>query len=293
MPVYYEQMIQVRHKSLILYDQPYYFGQKSGSTLQKLQLNISIQRQKTYSGRLTEGAKKRLSKAIDLLVQTARTQTIYSPVTMSTIKHRLSFITLTISKKENVTAREGYNNGLKHFLQWFRRTAKVTTYVWKCEVQKRGQIHYHITTPSYIHYQEIRDSWNRIQRHCGWLDDYYREKGHYDANSTDIKEVKSVKNLSGYLIKEFTKSIQNPNSDGKVWDCSINLKKFAYYKTPETPSNTQLISDCMEKNLVQAIPLENCIVIKKNDCPMTEYLDLKQISEYDQHISNIRTYKKK
>jgi len=288
-----EQKIQIRHKSLILYELQDSTGYRWSRTKQQKAIQIKEVKETTYSGKLTKGAKKRLSKAIDLLCQTVRPKSIYNEVTGRQITHRLSFITLTISQKENITARESYDKGFKHFIQWLRRTKKVTTYVWKCEVQKRGQIHYHITTPSFIHYQEIRDKWNNIQRQNDWTNDYFKLKGHHNPNSTDIKEVRKVSNLSAYLIKEFCKTIQNPETEGKIWDCSLNLKKWKYYTITETTDKTEILSDMIDEKKIDAIPTDYCIVLKMKNVSNTEIMDLKELKGYEDYLTMIRTYRQK
>jgi hypothetical protein len=252
---------------------------------------MTLQQKKQYSGLLTAGTKKRLAKAIDLMVQSIKPQRIYSPVAMREITHRLSFITLTVSSQKNITAKEAYHKAFKHFIQWLRRTQKVTTYVWKAETQKRGQIHYHITTPSYIHYQEIKDKWNNLQRHAGWLKEYHAKKGHYNPNSTDIHEVRKVKDLSSYMIKEFCKTIQNKQTEGKIWDCSLNLKKHKYFRYQEFREDTLLISDLIDKGKADVIQLENCIVVKLKNCSPTEAMNLAQIHSYDEFLKSIRNYR--
>lgn len=250
------------------------------------------QQKKQYSGTLTDGCKKRLTRAIDILCQTIKVQEFYSPVAMRVIKHKLSFITLTISSGTNITAKEAYHKAFKHFLQWLRRTEKVTTYVWKCEVQQRGQIHYHITTPSYIHYQSIRDKWNNLQRQNGWLEEYATKHGHYDPNSTDIHAIKKVRNLSTYLIKEFIKAIQNPQTDGKVWDCSANLKKYQYYRLVETHDINDRLNTLIDEKKVDVIDLERCTVIKLKKRDVSEIISLRQLQQYEDFLTMIRNYRK-
>lgn len=284
--------IQVRSNSFVLFDLIDSTANFSSSLQLKRIQNMTLQQKKQYSGSLTAGTKKRLAKAIDLMVQSIKPQRIYSPVAMREITHRLSFITLTVSSQKNITAKEAYRKAFKHFIQWLRRTQKVTTYVWKAETQKRGQIHYHITTPSYIHYQEIKDKWNNLQRHAGWLEDYHKAKGHYNPNSTDIHEVRKVKDLSSYMIKEFCKTIQNAQTVGKVWDCSLNLKKHKYYRYHEFREDTILISEFIDKKKVDVITLENCIVVKFKKCHPTEAMNLHQIKRYDDFLTAIRNYRK-
>lgn len=274
---------------MIAYVQNEYGGYKSASHQLRMLSNIKLQQQKTYSGTLTDGAKKRLRRCIELLIQTTKERWQYDPIQGKEVKHRLSFITLTVSQSTNITAREAYDTCFVHFLQWLRRTMKVKTYVWKVEVQKRGQIHYHITTPSWIHYQEIRDKWNNLQRAAGYTAEYFKKTGHHDPNSTDIHKVKNMENWGDYIIKEIVKSIQNPNTTGKVWDASNNLKRSTYYSFEFQDENGMAVSELAEKGKVEALTLEQCEVWKGIVKDLRSIMTLEQMKAYDDHISSIRT----
>lgn len=246
--------------------------------------------QETYKGELTKGAKKRLTKAIELLCQVSKSQRIKNTVTGKMQWHRLSFITLTVSQTENISAKEAYHKAFKHWLQWFRRTMNVKTYVWKAEIQERGQIHYHITTPSFIHYQLIKDKWNNLQSKAGWLKEYHAKYGQQMPNSTDIHETKHVGNLASYLIKEFCKSIQNPQTEGKIWDCSENLKAYGYYTISENVHNNKCLEEIREKSPHRIKILDQCTVIKLKKQSLSQILTLQQLQEYDKHMEKIRRF---
>ena len=185
----------------------------------------------------------------------------------------LSFITLTVSDpQKKLSGKEAYQKLLSHFLAWMRRTKKINTYIWKAELQQNGQIHYHITTPAFINYQEICDKWNNLQRQAGLLNKYASEKGHYDANSTDIHSVRDVKDLSAYLIKYIAKQSQNQESlGGKVWDCSENLSRAKYHSLPFEDHHKQFIDLATEEGLCKCHHDERYSVIKFYE-PPEEYL---------------------
>lgn len=293
MQLYQERRLQVRQNALIGYTYVEY-PQKTNNELNgwRWRANQNLKKEK-YTGKLTEGAKKRLTKAIELLCQSIKTRWIENQVTGKRVRHRLSFITLTISQEKNITAREAYDKCFKHFIQWLRRTEKVNTYVWKCEIQRRGQIHYHITSPSWIHYQRIRDKWNNLQRQAGFIDEFKLKYGHDDPNSTDIHEVKAVKNLSGYLLKEFCKTIQNPDTTGKVWDCSQNLKAYKYYTVIENDLNSQLINQIITSSQDRIKNMDYCFIVNTKKLSQEQYLTLRQMKGYDDFLQMIRTYRKK
>lgn len=213
---YYETYIQVRHQSILFYNLP---ANPKYHTRHKL---LSP----TYSGTTTDHAKKRIRKAIDMMLQLYPRRIIWNPVIEKNVSHQLSFITLTISSKErHLEANEGHKLCLAPWLLRMKRKASMRTYIWKAEFQKNGQLHYHITTPSFIEYSLIRDEWNNILRKEGLLSHWnpYTDKS---PNSTDVHSVYKVKNIQAYL----TKYISKGNKDViKYWS--------QYQVTPASNSN--------------------------------------------------------
>lgn len=285
---YSEERLQVRQTCLIGYTYTEYERTSRYTTIRVKNKKLSENKKKAYSGTITKGCRKRLSRAIDILCQVSKKRSILNPVTMKRQSHILSFITLTISKHDNITARECYDNCFKYFLQWLRKSANVHTYIWKVEIQKRGQIHYHITTPSFIHYQLIKDKWNNLQSKAGYLADYHAAHPNKMPNSTDIHSVRKVNNLSSYLIKEFCKAIQNPLTKGKVWDCSNNLRGLKYFSTQQNDHNTSCIKEIKDKVPARIIVLDQCTVIKLKKYSLGQMLSLNQLADYDNYCNSLR-----
>jgi hypothetical protein len=244
---------------------------------------------------MSPGAKKRLTKAITLLVQASKKRWIYNEVIKKTVLHQLSFITLTVSDTEKkLTGKEAYKSLLSHFLAWLRRTKNCNTYIWKAELQKNGQIHYHITTPLFINYQELRDKWNNLQRKAGLLNKYIAAKGHDNANSTDIHSVKNINDLSAYLIKYIAKESQNKEDlGGKIWDCSANLSAAKYHSIPMKDHHDNFIKLAAVHNLCEVYHAERFSIVKFQE-PPEEYLltkeEFKQYKIFLYNLSNTINY---
>lgn len=281
-------IIQLRHTSVLMYEQMQ--SEKSpGKSLLRIN-NMQAQRGKQYSGQLSPGAKKRLAKACTLLVQSAKRSWLYNEVTKKMHLHQLSFITLTVSDPDKkLSGKEAHQKLLSHFLQWLRRTKNCNTYLWKAELQQNGQIHYHITTPAFIAWQEIRDKWNNLQKKAGLLDRYFEKKGHYNANSTDVHEVRNVKDAAGYLLKYITKETQNRVAlGGKIWDCSDNLKINKYFSVEMKLEHEAFLNMEVENG--------NAVLIKgekfnlwKFQHPVTErVLTREEFRNFTVFINNIR-----
>lgn len=274
-----------------------------------------------YSGRMTLGARKRMTKAITLMCQAVKPKWILNPVSGRYCFHRLSFITLTVSSQKNISAKEAYQKLLAGFLQWLRKSKGVKTYIWKAELQARGQIHYHITLPDFIHYKEIRDEWNKLQKAAGLLDEYAKEHGHFNPNSTDIHDVRHVKNLSSYIVKELGKSIDAKKlhykkvvdslvkageipadqeekflaeyvgeemiTEGKVWDCSNNLSGCRYFSVVMTARHTDLIEALLEKGDCRKVAGDWWAIMYFNDCSPPDLLNNDERKKFEDHVGAI------
>lgn len=313
---YWEEILQVRHRSILLYNLP----------TKQLSYQRNILNYKTYSGTATNHAAKRIRKAVDLLCQLSPPVCIYNPVTQRHIMHTLSFVTLTISSKEqHLTAAEGYKLALAPWLLRMRRKAKLNTYIWKAEFQKNGQLHYHVTTPSFIHYSLIRDEWNNVLRKAGLLSQWKGKDGK-QPNSTDVHAVYKVKNIQAYLSKYLAKgnkdvlsfwnnydlklcnSIESkvqPRSEkltrkisslikkakelplykvtkGKIWDCSLNLKRHKHFSC-QSPRDFEVF----QKD-ARILPCDHCTMIFYDD--PTSLLPRSVITKYNEYLNQVRNY---
>ncbi len=283
----YIPFLQIREKATLVYYQ-YQDNGKTPKSHQRIQNMRNITKGK-YLGIMTAGTKKRLSKAISLLVMATKKRKIWNEIINKKVDHQLSFITLTISDPgKKLTGKEAYRKLLEPFIAWMRKTLKINTYIWKAELQKNGQIHYHITTPTFINCHKLREKWNNLQRSAGLLDKYYLQQNHYNANSTDIKSVKSKKNMANYLIKEICKSIQNQSSiGGKVWDCSNNLSKAKYYSTAWTQEHEDFIQRAVVNNLASNVIHEQFVLTKFMEQPDEYILSKRELEASRKHHHQI------
>ncbi len=277
-------VIQIRGSSLLLYDEPVRLYSNAPSA--KRRQNMKEQAKKAYSGGMSMGSRKRLAKAITIMTQAIKPRWIFNPVSQLRDYHNFSFVTLTVASQKNITARFAYDNLLGPFLDWLTKTIGnknplAKTYIWKAELQKRGQIHYHITTPAFIHWRAIRTKWNELQHKAGLLDQYALKHGHFDPNGTDIHKTTHIRKMDRYLIKELAKSV-NANKlyarrvvdslikageipadkkdlflqeyegeemkiMGKVWGCSEDLAGAPYYTLELTRAHERKIQEWIDQ----------------------------------------------
>lgn len=283
-----ETLCQLRHDSLLIYNQPVYLGNYSKSQVRMKLSNFNDA--KTYSGKVTLHTKKRISKAINIMLQSLPKQTIKNPITRRKEIFKINFITLTIHADERkLTPKEAYKLLFKPFLQWLTKTIGVTTYIWKAEFTKKGQIHYHITTGTWIHWKQIRNKWNYILAKNNMLDKYISKHHHANANSTDVHKVYKIRNISAYLHKELTKTLQNETTtSGKLWDCSTNLKGQKYFQVPFDTTHEIILAKIMKTMHLTELSGDQFTLIKGNKNLSKSMLTDKELSQYHNWILQIR-----
>ena len=76
--------------------------------------------------------------------------------------HLCTFLTLTLPSKQTHTDIELSKYAINPFLTYARKIWNVRHYIWKKELQKNGNIHYHLVTDRYIDADCLRAAWNRI-----------------------------------------------------------------------------------------------------------------------------------
>jgi hypothetical protein len=284
------------------------------------------QAKKAYSGGMSIGSRKRLGRAVTIMAQGIKPKWQYNPVTQRQHYHQFSFITLTVASTKNITHREAYDQLLCHFLGWMTRTVakedpRAKTYIWKAELQKRGQIHYHITTPAFIHWREIRRKWNQLQREAGLLDDWAKEHGNFDPNGTDVHDTHNVRSASDYMVKELCKSIHaiqveakaeadellssgqineqayeeqlqkilsmKLHTVGKVWGCSENLSGVNYWTIPVRRDHEDRIATWIKEGRARQKIDDYYSIVYCDDVDPTDMLSGGEQKEFSSYLRKI------
>lgn len=180
---------------------------------------------------LTQTARQRLISAVNLLVGTAKSKKLYSDDLKAWFNFRVNFVTLTLPSAQIHSDKEIHQKVFKSFIRYWSTRNPALLYVYKAEVQDNGNLHYHLTTNSFIHHQKLRKMWNKACNLLGYVD---RSTAN-DPNSTDVHAVKGVKNLAAYLCKYVGKK----DSYSKVlfryhrrFDVQLKRDSSAVFKLP-------------------------------------------------------------
>ena len=191
------------------------------------------------NGIVSKIAKRKINRAIDYLLLMSSTTKVHSNYSGRFFNFKVGFITLTLPSKQIHTDAVIKEKCLNQFLVEIRKRYHVKNYVWRAELQKNKNIHFHIIVDKFIYWNELRNRWNRIINKLGYVDRYrenmheYHSKGftlrtdlldhwskeaQYKAyiqgrktdfnnpNSTDIHSIQKIHNIKLYISKYLTKN---------------------------------------------------------------------------------------
>lgn len=207
-----------------------------------------------HLGDLSLKAYKRIKKSINWLEYIAEKK-----VNKKNVEYKVSMITLTIPSFSEEIEEKRLKKVLNQFLTYARTTYNLKSYVWKAELTKAGNLHYHLLTSEILGFADVKMKWNDLLLKEGLLNDYilkfgsmsecdykklrfdqcekygnvYNESqvmqaymygcrtGWMSPRSVQIDEIPIEDSLAGYLSKYISKSTKNEG--GK--DENVNILK--------------------------------------------------------------------
>lgn len=226
--------------------------------------NLSI---KKSSYQLSNNSKRQLMRSVNNLAFLSQPRNIVSKKGKVYKNFRIGFITLTLPSRQIHSDTIIKKKCLDHLFQELRTFYSVKNYVWKAELQRNGNIHFHIFLDKYVDYNAVKRRWNRIVNKLGYVDrysskmselsllEYARLRGKKveeikevyakgcknkwkSPNSVDCKIAKSSKEIGAYmakyLLKDVTKKelseedIERIRAFGKFWSRSQSLSKLKH-----------------------------------------------------------------
>jgi hypothetical protein len=266
------------------------FSRYIGAKIPRNPLLPPITRNKTYCGFMNWKSVSKLRFAINLLVAQAELKEVYNPSTHRYYKFKINFITLTLSAPQlNVSDRTIKSKMLEPFLRNLRNVYKLKSYVWRAERQKNGNLHFHITTDTYIDYAAIRDAWNHQQAKFHFIEMFRNKNKTAYPNSTDVHAVKTIRDIARYLSKYMAKAEKDGEKvEGKLWDCSKNLKP-ANKPTYELTASVYGLIGKLKKEFPQSfVETDHCTIINYTDHKIFDALPRLMKEDYLKWLYNVR-----
>lgn len=278
-----------------------------------------------YSGLLCPSSKKRLTKAINLLVAIALPKSVINPSTGTPFTFKVNFITLTLPGAQGAISDKHLKRyALDNWLKGMRRKHGLKSYVWRAERQYNGNLHFHVTSDCWLPLDSVRDEWNRHLRKLGLIDSFRAKFGHDRPNSTDIHSVQKITNIAAYMVKYMSKDAKEHLDDknkqliaagkeairpeahefrkiesqpewtdainGRVWDCSVNLKMKARCETEIDSSTGDEIRTIIATFPDSVKQCDKCLLIFLPQATMEAVLSNYLVSLWRDYLQLIRSF---
>ena len=245
------------------------------------QLDLINNTKSTYSGEITEGGKKRMKRCLLLWAESLE---LYNSKYRHEIKgneKKLVFLTLTLSAVQIHPDQEIKSKILKPFMRWLRESEGCTNYIWKAEVQKNGNIHFHIIIDQFVRKEDIRLKWNECQDNLRYHERYQTKFGDTQAPSTQIEIVENQEQIERYIGKYISKSQGCRSIEGRVWEASKNVKSMRYFEIErDTVTERNLQVAVMDKK-IKFESLENCNIYNTIDQQVETILSTASLGFYE------------
>lgn len=124
-------------------------------------LNLS---KKKSSLVLSRNSKNNLLQSVSCLVAYSTPRTIFRKNRNPVYNYRASFLTLTLPSDQTESDIE-IKKCLNLFFTDLRRVYNLKNYIWRSEIQKNGNIHFHIVIDIYIDFYVLKNYWLKALRH--------------------------------------------------------------------------------------------------------------------------------
>lgn len=314
-------VLQIRPYGLLAYDRIEYTGPKrrrpDNSPLKNLK------NKEAYSGLLSPGSKKRLRRAIQLIVAVAEPKKAMNFKLNKEFTFKLNFVTLTLPGPQgSYTDADIKSQVLDPWIKKAKRRFDLRSYIWRAERQANGNLHFHLITDTYLPYDQLRDTWNDNLNALGFIDRFELKHKHRHPNSTDVHAIKKVKNLAGYFSKYMAKGekcaedaytkvpyrckplkpvICRPSLkfkllrtreeckiNGRVWDCSTNLKIKGNCETLIEAEAAEMLSRASADPEVRQLSTEHCLLLFLNRQQFKKYVTGPNLERFQDWLSIIK-----
>lgn len=149
---------------LLEFKEDFDFQEKRSLAQVKNEINLENNQ---HFGELSKKAYRRIRRSIEWLEYIS-----YSKYNANGLEYKVSMITLTIPSFSTEIEEKRLKKVLNQFLTYARLNYNLISYVWKAELTKNGNLHYHLLTGDIFGSADVQSKWNELLYKEGLLDNY-------------------------------------------------------------------------------------------------------------------------
>lgn len=259
----------------------------------KKKSSVSDRTGKKQSGVMSYKSAQRLRDAINLLVATSVSKKLYVKEIAERqkaaglpikpyINFRLNFVTLTLQSPQIHSDKEIHTKVFAEFIKKWKYKNNKLLYVYKAEAQDNGNLHYHLTTNSFICHKKLRKWWNKACNSLGYMDRCSVE----NPNSTDVHAIKNVQDIAAYLSSYVAKK-DLIKSSLKEW-IKDKKRSLLFVKSKENWCVLKHVSMCKRQVEIKAWDASNALLAKPLTVAAEEHYSafLEALAKCKKHVKH-------
>lgn len=206
---------------------------------------------------------------------------------------QLVLLTLTLSKTQKHSDHFIKRHLLGGFITKMVRHTPDTSYLWKAETQKNGNIHFHLLIDNYFPKEWIQKEWNSTQSLYGYHSKSALVGSGCGMPSTKIEGLRNKDNAVSYVAKYISKNEDSRLIEGRLWGCDSMLRELVPLVHGIDKSNINHVIMNLAIDEDSFIVLDECAIIKK--CPAGILKEFTYVDSYEYRTAvemNMQAYER-
>lgn len=226
-------------------------------------------------------------------------------------RHLCTFVTLTLPSTQKHTDIEITKYCVNPMLSYWRKYFGVRHYIWKKELQKNGNLHYHFVTDRYIDALSLRRAWNRVinrgpvdgvENPFDYVDRYHVRMSQLFADGFDDAKVLSYLANSPRVLAQTADDVkawekeQQRESTAQEYQLIFNRNKFSALESMRK-SYQREVKDFEDPEKRFRNPNSTDISAVRTPKSVSAYVakyiakDMDESEEYSQYLEETHHYK--
>lgn len=187
--------------------------------------------QKGYNGEISKRTKAKIQTLMQnwLLAGKVADKNGYKQKKGNT-KITATFCTVTLPKAQAHTDQELRRRALNGLLQALKRYVGMKNYIYVSELQKNGNIHFHIIIDIKLNKWKLRNLWRKQMYLLGYLDTYAKHEAGQKYIATQADQINDVTKVGKYISKYMAKTNsvvqQGKKLEGRLWGMSDGVREY-------------------------------------------------------------------
>lgn len=207
--------------------------------------------------KLSDNAERKLKRKIEWLMCLSTKKCETKKHIENYYRKNIAVITLTLPKLQYHGDKYIKRQMLNIFLTDLRKRYKNLSYVWKAEVSKNSNIHFHIIVNQFVHWKEVRALWLNVCFENGYGTRAESAQFQNGYPCSEVKGVEKVQNFRQYLLKYVAKGTGGRKIEGRIWSCSHDLTGLNAIKASCTMEMYRKLDSLAEQKVLTKVVLEH------------------------------------